>query len=107
MRLTKPETWQEMRRKHQIKYYHKLSKIEFDKMREDQDYSCAICGIHESLINRPRPLVVDHNHKTGRVRALLCGHCNSALGMLREDAETAASMIEYILQHEAVDKETY
>lgn len=48
---------------------------EYDKMFEFQDGSCAICG-------RPpknKRLAVDHDHKTGAVRGLLCHICNQTL----------------------------
>jgi hypothetical protein len=44
-------------------------------------------------------LSVDHDHKTGKVRELLCAHCNTALGKLREDAAIAAAMLAYIQKH--------
>lgn len=47
---------------------------DFMDMRRAQDLKCAIC--HEE-----KDLVVDHDHETGKVRGLLCGTCNTRLGI--------------------------
>ena len=56
-----------------------------------QNNKCAICS--EMFIKTP---CVDHNHKTGRVRGLLCGHCNRMLGCARENQNILQSGIEYL-----------
>ncbi|MCK5615807.1 endonuclease VII domain-containing protein [Candidatus Pacearchaeota archaeon] len=56
---------------------------QYDKMFEDQNGVCAICGRAEIRTYKgvPTRLAVDHNHKTGKVRALLCSNCNQSLGI--------------------------
>jgi hypothetical protein len=51
---------------------------------------CAICEEHVERLN------VDHDHQNGRIRALLCRHCNSALGYVRESERIALSLADYI-----------
>ena len=52
-----------------------VTDAEYDRLLSAQGGGCAICG------NPPktRRLHVDHDHKTGRVRGLLCHRCNRAL----------------------------
>lgn len=59
---------------------------------EAQNNLCAACG-------ERRPLVVDHCHKTGRVRGLLCSQCNRALGFLGDDPARVLALHVYILGH--------
>lgn len=44
-----------------------------------QDGKCGICGISQKQLGKT--LCIDHDHETDKVRGLLCGNCNSALGM--------------------------
>ncbi len=39
---------------------------------------------------------VDHNHDTNEVRAILCGKCNKALGLLEENEQTILNMLDYV-----------
>lgn len=59
-----------------------------------QMFCCAIC-------NEETDLVVDHDHKTRKVRALLCNACNQALGLLKEDLERIKAMARYVIRHRA------
>lgn len=49
-----------------------------------QDGRCVICSKRFGPKRRP---CVDHNHRTGEVRALLCSPCNQALGVMHDDAD--------------------
>ena len=60
-----------------------------------QNGSCPGCSRHQSDIGRS--LCVDHDHKTGKVRGLLCHSCNSLLGMAKDKTETLASLIKYLI----------
>lgn len=55
-----------------IEQRYGLTKEQFHALEAAQDHRCAICG-------KDARLVVDHCHKTGRVRGLLCTRCNTAL----------------------------
>ena len=61
-----------------LKRKYKLTPEERQAMIEEQNGACEICG--EVLWDK---LEVDHNHTTGKVRAMLCHLCNSGLGMFR------------------------
>ncbi len=60
-----------------------LTQESYDAMREQQNKCCAICERSENLFKHR--LGVDHNHKTGKVRGLLCSHCNGTVLRLVEN----------------------
>jgi hypothetical protein len=66
-------------------------------MLKNQEGKCAICGTTEW--GRPSPSI-DHNHKTGKVRALLCNRCNRTLGLAEDSYELLLKMSNYIKQYE-------
>ncbi|MFF0144648.1 recombination endonuclease VII [Amycolatopsis sulphurea] len=65
-----------------------------DELRAAQRYRCALCGRHEDRL--PLGLMVDHDHHSGTVRALLCHSCNAGLGHFRESTETLHAAIAYL-----------
>lgn len=67
-----------------------IDPIEFLALVARQDHRCAICG------KRPRCLCVDHCHKTGRIRGLLCGPCNKALGAFGDNLNGLMRAVEYL-----------
>jgi hypothetical protein len=67
---------------------------QYEAMLEEQGNRCAIC--HRAS---DKPLCVDHNHATGKVRGLLCWHCNIALGKLQDDPEVVRAALDYLVTH--------
>ena len=72
------------------------------QMLKEQNGCCKICGISEE--ENKSKLHVDHNHKTGEVRGLLCSRCNTAIGKFKEDPEIIRRAIEYIERWNNVSK---
>ena len=85
------------REKHLQKKYG-ISQADYEQMLEEQQGCCAICGIEEKYCENQR-LAVDHNHKTEKVRALLCKKCNQAIGLLQDNADFAYSAYQYLKEH--------
>jgi hypothetical protein len=69
-----------------------LSVTGYQNLLAQQNGVCAICREPD------RDLCVDHDHKTGRVRSLLCNGCNSAIGFLRESPLLARAAATYLEQ---------
>ena len=62
-----------------------------------QEGRCAVCGVAPRH-DEPR-LCVDHCHRSGKVRGLLCGHCNTAIGKFRDDASRMRRAAAYVEGH--------
>jgi N12 class adenine-specific DNA methylase len=82
------QRWRAYERSIEKKYG--LTSAAYRELQRIQQGRCAIC---DTPSNR---LVVDHCHDTNRVRGLLCGRCNTALGMLRENIQSVRAMVLYI-----------
>ncbi len=87
-----PEKTAAIYRRNLLKEYGLVAE-EYDALLAQQGGVCAICG----RVNPDgRPLYIDHDHATGRVRGLLCRKCNTALGLLSDDAATVRVALAYL-----------
>lgn len=74
---------------------YKVTVEEFEKQEKAQGGVCAICKTFTPTKRFPK-LVVDHDHKTGKFRALLCNGCNGGLGLFRDDITYMKKAIAYL-----------
>ena len=65
---------------------------QFQEMLDRQGGKCYSCPATSGLC-------VDHCHTTGKFRGLLCGPCNRALGLLKDDPVRIARLVEYLKEH--------
>ena len=65
---------------------------QYYSMKDSQNNCCAICN--DSFNNVADH--IDHCHNSGKVRALLCHHCNTGLGLLKENTYIMKKMIDYV-----------
>lgn len=85
------------RRDYQLNRRYGLPEGGYDAMLAVQHGGCAICGKKP----RTKALALDHDHRTGRIRGLLCTGlrgCNKALGPFETDAATARRAAAYLLE---------
>jgi hypothetical protein len=79
-----------------VKRIYGLEWEEYRKILDDQDNACAICQCEFGV--KERDTHVDHCHKTGEVRGLLCPPCNQAIGLLGDDPEILERALDYVRQ---------
>ena len=73
--------------------YGRLCGDHIEFLLKKQNGCCAICG---KLMKKP---CLDHNHKTGVSRELLCSNCNTGIGMFEEDVLRMEAAITYLRLH--------
>ena len=90
-RKNNPEEMKQSQRRTRRKREYGVSGEDYDNMLLEQNNKCAICkdaiGYEAS---------VDHDHKTKKVRGLLCGKCNSGIGLLKDNPEILRSAALYL-----------
>ncbi len=91
---------QQERSAHLARKYN-LTDEEYTAMEARQQGLCAICHKPEprKLKGTPLRLAIDHDHKTGEVRELLCHDCNLMLGRAHDNPEILRQAIAYLEKH--------
>jgi len=78
--------------KGRLKREYNLTLEDYDRMLEEQNGGCFLCG---DSFNYSQRLAVDHNHKTGKVRKLLCHKCNWLVGCIENNIELTKKILKY------------
>jgi hypothetical protein len=93
----KTGVWQNREKKyndrHNIEKLYDVSIAEYREMVRKADGVCEICG---GLPKGKGRLSIDHCHTTGRIRGVLCGPCNSVLGMAQESEDILNKAVSYL-----------
>ena len=85
-------THQRANRNSRFKREYGITHDEYDAMLAKQYGGCAVCGKPEA----GKRLAVDHDHRTGKVRGLLCENCNRALGMAQDSPTILRALADYL-----------
>lgn len=77
-----------------LRIRHGITQKQFQEMLDDQLGKCKICG-KELVVSKLTH--IDHDHKTGATRGLLCHNCNRGLGYFHDDLALLISAHEYLV----------
>jgi hypothetical protein len=84
----------EAQRKTQLKKLYGITVEDYDRMLEEQNGVCWICAKAETT--NGGTLHIDHDTQSGKVRGLLCGKCNRAIGLLNHSPELLERAVQYM-----------
>lgn len=89
------------KRRDQLLRKYGLTQAAFKTMLAGQKHKCGICreDLDTENLKSGRGAVVDHDHKTGKVRGILCNRCNKAIGLLRDNPSHAQGASCYLVAH--------
>lgn len=97
----------EQRRDARLQKDYGITHADYVAMLEAAGNVCTICRKPETMKTRygkPKPLHIDHCHRTGKVRGILCGSCNTALGYMQDDPERLRAAAQYLERAAAADE---
>lgn len=84
----------QVHRKSKLQSLYGITPEQYDALLESQGGTCGICKLNKP--HRGEFMCVDHCHSTGDVRGILCGDCNRAIGLLKDNVESLRSAIKYL-----------
>jgi hypothetical protein len=91
----KAKTWS-------LKKNYGITLSQWEALVSDQNGLCAICSRLLALDGLGKcSAVVDHDHRTGRIRGILCNTCNSGLGHLQDSLALVEQAASYLRKHNA------
>jgi len=82
-----------------------LEQAEYDRMMREQRHACGVCSVSFKGLDR-RLIHVDHDHRTGVVRGLLCNRCNTGLAAFIDDMSLIVHAAAYVAKAETKYHET-
>lgn len=80
-------------RKYNYKKKFNITVEDYDKLYLEQEGKCKICNKEFKILD------VDHDHKTGTVRGLLCSNCNVSIGLLQDDPFIILKAADYLINN--------
>jgi hypothetical protein len=86
-------------RKYNYKRQYGITLEQYNELFNNQKGLCLGCYRHQSQLSKR--LAVDHDHKSGKIRGLLCFRCNSSLGRTLESPETLRRLADYLERNAA------
>ena len=89
------QEWYLTQRQYWLKSQYGLNLSDYNDLIKEQNHKCAICETDEVDAFKGL-LFVDHCHTSGKVRGLLCHHCNTALGKFKDSESILMKAIEYV-----------
>ena len=96
-RKDNPKKYQKAYLKANLRNGYGLTINDLQKMIDSQNGLCLGCGKPAENTNRNnKRLHIDHDHKTGKIRGLLCIKCNRALGLVNENVDILLNLIKYL-----------
>ena len=91
--------WREANRERHTKSRYGLSAFAVELLRKLQNYRCKLCGngpLVRGVTCGRMSETIDHDHETGRVRGILCGTCNTAIGKLGDNEVGLLRALAYV-----------
>jgi len=81
-----------------LKYRHGIGLENKQQIYNEQNGLCKICSLFMTFVGHN--CCIDHDHKTNKIRGLLCGTCNLLLGLFKDDVIILQNAINYLLADE-------
>lgn len=91
----------EVERAYNLLHKFGITVEDYDRMLKEQGGACKVCKSPSPGRKDRKNFSVDHCHRTGKVRGLLCCHCNTAAGNLKDSPELCLKLAEYLKENGA------